>query len=72
MAARNGLTGIHFVAHTYQPNDIDNFLSMGYDAVNVVRLFEYQRIGISFVQKVLNKVNRRFLNMAFGVSTKMR
>lgn len=65
LAARNGLTGIHFVAHTYQPNDIDNFLSMGYDAVNVVRLFEYQRIGISFVQKVLNKVNREVFKHGF-------
>lgn len=65
LAIKNGLKGIHFVAHTYRPDEIDKLLSVGYDAVNVVRLFEYQRIGLSFFQKAVNKINREFFKHGF-------
>lgn len=65
LAIQNGLKGIHFVAHTYRPDDIDRLLSLGYNAVNAVRLFEYQRIGLSFIQKVFNKVNREIFKHGF-------
>ncbi|WP_455639390.1 glycosyltransferase WbsX family protein [Parabacteroides sp.] len=65
LAIANGLKGIHFVAHTYQPDDIDKLLSMGYDAVNIVRLFEYQRIGLSFFRKAINKIKREVFNHGF-------
>jgi hypothetical protein len=65
LAQNNGLKGIHFVAHTYLPHKIDELISMGYDAVNIVRLFEYQRIGISFFQKVKNKISREIFDQGY-------
>lgn len=65
LAIKNGFKGIHFVAHTYLPEKIENFLSLGYNAVNVVRLFEYQRKGLPFWKKVYNKLNREFLKHGF-------
>ncbi len=65
LAIKNGLKGIHFVAHTYQPGDIDRLLGMGYDAVNVVRLFEYQRIGLSLFRMAVNKINREVFKHGF-------
>lgn len=65
LAIKNGLKGIHFVAHTYQPNDIDKLLAAGYDAVNIVRLFEYQRIGLSFFRMAFNKINREIFKHGF-------
>ena len=46
LARQNGLSGIHFVAHSYRPDHINSLFALGYDAVNVVRLFEYQRVGL--------------------------
>jgi hypothetical protein len=65
LAVKNGLQGIHFVAHTYQSGQIPFFLNAGFDAVNVVRLFDYQRIGISFLQKTVNKIKRDFFKTGF-------
>lgn len=65
LAHQNGLKGIHFVAHTYRPDDIDKLLALGYDAVNVVRLFEYQRVGLSFFRKAINKINREVFKHGF-------
>lgn len=65
LAIKNGLKGIHFVAHTYRPDDIEKLLSLGYDAVNVVRLFEYQRIGLSLFRMALNKINREIFKHGF-------
>lgn len=65
LAVRNGLKGIHFVAHTYQPDDIDTLLAMGYDAINLVRLFEYQRVGLSFFRMAFNKIYREVFKHGF-------
>ena len=65
LAIKNGLKGIHFVANTYRPDDIEKLLSLGYDAVNVVRLFEYQRIGLSLFRMALNKINREIFKHGF-------
>ncbi|GHT44591.1 glycosyl transferase [Bacteroidia bacterium] len=65
LAIDNGLKGVHFVAHSYLPTDIDTLISLGYDAVNIVRLFEYQRKGISIFTKVRNKINRKIFDHGF-------
>lgn len=65
LAMKNGLKGIHFVAHTYLPSDIEKLLKLGYDAVNVVRLFEYQRTGLSFFRMAINKINREIFKHGF-------
>lgn len=44
LAKQNGLEGIHFVGQTYHLNDERAELEeMGFDAINVVRLFEYEK-----------------------------
>jgi hypothetical protein len=65
LALMNGLKGIHFVAHTYFPYEINQLLSMGYNAVNIVRLFEYQRTEISFMAKVRNKISREIFKHGY-------
>lgn len=65
LARQNGFPGIHFVAHSYRPDHIETLLSLGYDAVNVVRLFEYQRIGLSIFRMAFNKINREIFNHGF-------
>ncbi len=56
LARHEGLEGIHFVAHTYNENDIDKFLQMGFNAVNVVRLFHFFKKDFSFLEKAYMKV----------------
>ncbi|GHT60705.1 glycosyl transferase [Bacteroidia bacterium] len=65
LAVRNGLSGIHFVAHTYKSEQITSFINRGFDAVNVVRLFDYQKTGISFAQKIINKIKREIFKTGF-------
>lgn len=65
LARQNGLKGIHFVAHTYKPDEISRLLTLGYDAVNIVRLFEYQRTGLSLYRMAFNKINREALKHGF-------
>ncbi|EKN11146.1 glycosyltransferase WbsX family protein [Parabacteroides johnsonii] len=65
LALKNGLKGIHFVAHTYLPEKVNELLSLGYDAVNVVRLFEYQKKGVPFFKKIVNRINREFFKHGF-------
>jgi hypothetical protein len=40
LAVENGLKGIHFVGHTYSYTDVDKILSLGFDSVEIVRLFD--------------------------------
>ena len=54
-----------FVAHTYRPDYIDTLLALGYNAVNVVRLFEYQRVGLSLLRMAINKINREIFKHGF-------
>lgn len=65
LARQNGLSGIHFVAHSYRPDHINSLFALGYDAVNVVRLFEYQRVGLSLFRMAFNKINREIFNHGF-------
>ena len=65
LAIKNGLSGIHFVAHSYLTEDIELYRKEGFDAINVVRLFDYQKRGISLYQKIKNKINRTILKKGF-------
>ena len=65
LAQKNNLPAIHFVAHNYFAEKTPELIAMGFDAVNTVRLFDYQRQGISFLQKVVNKVKREIFNTGF-------
>ena len=43
LAAENGLKGIHFVGQTYADDKIDEILSFGFDAVNIMRMYDYKK-----------------------------
>jgi len=58
LAQKKGLKGIHFVAHTYNEWDIDPLRNLGFDGVNVVRLFHFFRKDFSFFEKAYMKVMR--------------
>lgn len=44
LAKQNGLKGIHFIGHTYNlAKDRIELMRMGFDAINVVRLFDFEK-----------------------------
>lgn len=43
LAQENGLEGIHFIGQIYDASKYKEVLSLGFDAVNVVRLFDYKK-----------------------------
>ncbi|MEO6631151.1 MAG: glycoside hydrolase family 99-like domain-containing protein [Mucilaginibacter sp.] len=43
LAVKNGLKGIYFIGQTIYHDDIDKIIKQGFDACNVVRLYDYER-----------------------------
>lgn len=43
LASGNGLKGIHFVAQTYNGTQTEELKDMGFDAVNVIRMYDYKQ-----------------------------
>lgn len=41
LAQDAGLTGMHFVAQTYDEKKVTELLALGFDAVNIVRMYDY-------------------------------
>jgi lipopolysaccharide biosynthesis protein len=62
LAKENGLKGIHFVAHTYKKEDIDNLIAKGFSGVNIVRLFNFFNKNYSFIDKVKMKLKKTILH----------
>ncbi len=58
LARAEGLEGIHFVGQTDHASDIGRLRSMGFDAVNVVRLFEFFRRDFSLAERAWMKLMR--------------
>jgi hypothetical protein len=62
LAEKNDMNGIHFIAQT---NDIENYdalIKLGFNSVNVVRLYDYFKFGISFRKRVFNYIRKKLLN----------
>jgi hypothetical protein len=62
LAIDNGLQGLHFVAQTTDIINYDELLKLGFDSVNVVRLYDFFKYGISFYQRVINYINNKIFN----------
>jgi hypothetical protein len=58
LAKENGLKGIHFVAHTYDEHDVESLIRMGFDGVNIVRLFHFFKEDFSFLERSYMKIMR--------------
>ncbi len=56
LSIKNGLSGIHFIAHTNQLENIQNYLDEGYDSVNIIRLAHIIKYHRSFLTKVKQKI----------------
>lgn len=63
LAIKNGLPGIHFVAHSSDVREsLDTIMNMGFDAINVLRLRNYLHIKRSNLHKLYDKVNNQFFH----------
>lgn len=58
LAQENGLKGIHFVGQVYGDNKAEEVLQMGFDAVNVVRMYDYKqhRNQITYLARKLRTI----------------
>jgi len=57
LAVENGLKGIHFVAQTDKPDKIGELRDMGFDSVNLNRLFDAYNKGVGRIRR---SIIRRF------------
>lgn len=56
LANDNGLEGIYFVGQTTEIEKKDLILSLGFDVINCVRLYDYRRYTLSLVERGLKRV----------------
>lgn len=64
LAKENGLEGVYFVGQTPNIRKKDMILSKGFDAINVVRLFEFVKYR-SVKRKVIEKMKRKVFSLPF-------
>lgn len=67
LAIKNGLKGIHFVAQTNQTDKVEELRAMGFDAVNLVRMYDSFIKGGNWFQKYPLKALGRAMNRSFNV-----
>ncbi|MBU3856409.1 glycoside hydrolase family 99-like domain-containing protein [Bacteroides sp. ET225] len=67
LAAENGLKGIHFIGHTANIEDIEPMKEMGFDAVNLVRLFHFFKRDYSLAERVRLKIMKLFFKQGQAV-----
>ena len=65
LARENGLKGIHFVALRYGSDKEEEFLNMGFDAINNVNLKEAEDLALQNI--LLKKIRSAFVRMTGGV-----
>lgn len=58
LAQSNGLKGIHFVTQTHDSTEIDKLMNLGFNGVNIIRLFDFFKKDYSFIEKVYMKIMR--------------
>lgn len=65
LAIDSGLKGIYFIGQTSDIKDSEEILSKGFNAVNVVRLYDYIRNNRSVVTKIREKITRTLFSLPF-------
>lgn len=65
LAKQNGIDGIYFIGQTTDIGLKDNILKLGFDGVNVVRLYDYMKNGRSLQRKIFDQVRRRIFSLPF-------
>lgn len=61
LAVQNGLEGIHFVGQTYSGDKVAKIISLGFDGVNVMRMYDYKKR-----QSQLLYLCRKMCSILFG------
>lgn len=56
LAHKHGLKGIYLIAQTTYEHEYQKLLDLGYDAVNLVRLYDYERKEISLVKRGFKRI----------------
>lgn len=56
LAMQNGLPGVYFVGQASSATQIDQIRSLGFNAVNIVRLTEYTRLKTNLLQRGLRRL----------------
>ncbi len=62
LARENGLDGIFFVGHSLEVEECDEILSLGCDAVSLIRLHDWFK-NRSLFEKVFSKIYRKLANV---------
>lgn len=65
LALKNGLKGIHFIAHVFQKERIQEAFINGFDSVNINRLFDYGRFNRSLLFKAKLWLKRELFNIPY-------
>lgn len=63
LAKQHGLKGIHFVTQTHNVDEVESLKAMGFDAVNIIRLFHFFKKDFSLVEKVYMKIMKKIFNV---------
>lgn len=61
LARENGLEGIYFVAQTPNIEDKEKILDLGFEAINIVRMFDFIKKR-SYLQKVVQRIKINLFN----------
>jgi hypothetical protein len=62
LALKNGLEGIYFVGHVDRPEDMNHVLNNSFNAVNVLRLHNYFKHGVSVPYKLFDGIRHKLLS----------
>ncbi|MBA0884377.1 glycosyltransferase WbsX family protein [Flavobacterium undicola] len=61
LARENGLEGIYFIAQTPNIEDKDTILNLGFEAINVVRMFDFIKKR-NYIQKIMQRIKINIFN----------
>lgn len=70
LAIKNGLKGVHFIAHVLQFEKIQEALDLGFDSVNVNRLFDYGRFNRTLPFKLKIYLQNKILKIPYHYNYK--
>lgn len=58
LAQQNGLSGIYFIAHTFEVKKRTEILLLGFNAVNVIRMNDFRKEPSLYIKKRLSKLRK--------------
>lgn len=68
LAMHNGLNGFHFIGHCQNPKsqkDVDDMKALGFDAINVLHLTNFQNFSPSLVKRIWNYLTHQLVKLPY-------